>query len=810
MSRGKERRAAAAAERARALLEEGLAHHRAGRLEPARIAYEGVLARDPRHAEATGYLGILAHQSGDLAGAERHLRRAVALRPSEAANHDNLGALLEARGELEAALACYARAEGLEPGVADRAFNVAIVLERLGRADEAIASCRRASTLAPGDAEVLVKLGNLLRHAGRATEAEPAFRGALAVRPNAPGALNGLGIALTTLGRHPEAVRILRDAVAASPSDGRVQQNLGNALRAAGAHDDAMTAYRRAATLQPGAVEPLHSLGAAALEAGRPDLALAAWLDAVELAPRTHAVHRALEDLLRRAEPATYEPRLARFVERVLADDHGTAQHVARVAAATVVLRHRLEPADPPPADRLAAAVEALAADRLALALLARTVNEHATLEAWLVEIRGWLACPPSGDSALTDAHLALAVAIARQCHHNEHVWRLDERDAAFAGRLAERLGRLAAASAGAMTPSLEAAFVRAAMLTPPDRLDCAERLRAIDPEQWSPALRDLVRVTLHEPAEERARGAALPSLTEVDEARSGVVRDQYEESPYPRWLDPPMVADEDYRAWLGARFPGAELPERLGGPVDVLVAGCGTGNEAIAIARARRTARILGVDLSRASLGYAARMAQRLGVDNLELAQADIMHLEALGRRFDVIESSGVLHHMDDPTAGWGVLARCLHPGGVVKTAFYSRRARDPVRRARALVSELGLPASIEGVRTLRARLLREGADGPLAELLASPDLWSASGCRDLLFHPREHEYDLGELCRMAVEIGLRPLGLEVADPSVRTAYRAFAPDDATGNDLDAWERFEVANPRAFTGMYVLWCQRV
>ena len=57
----------------------------------------------------------------------------------------------------------------------------------------------------------------------------------------------------------------------------------------------------------------------------------------------------------------------------------------------------------------------------------------------------------------------------------------------------------------------------------------------------------------------------------------------------------------------------------------------------------------MLAVDLSLASLGYARRKSNALGLNNLT-RQADILELGRTGREFDVIESLGVLHHMADP----------------------------------------------------------------------------------------------------------------------------------------------------------------
>lgn len=49
---------------------------------------------------------------------------------------------------------------------------------------------------------------------------------------------------------------------------------------------------------------------------------------------------------------------------------------------------------------------------------------------------------------------------------------------------------------------------------------------------------------------------------------------------------------------------------------------------------------------------------------------QADILDLELMNQTFDIIESSGVLHHMKNPLAGWKVLANCLKPSGLMRVA--------------------------------------------------------------------------------------------------------------------------------------------
>ena len=112
----------------------------------------------------------------------------------------------------------------------------------------------------------------------------------------------------------------------------------------------------------------------------------------------------------------------------------------------------------------------------------------------------------------------------------------------------------------------------------------------------------------------------------------------------------------------------------------DVLVAGCGTGQHALDTASRFLNCNVLAVDLSLSSLSYAMRKTQELGVTNIEYMQGDILKLNQLERKFDIIESEGVLHHMDDPLAGWKVLVDRLRSDGLMKIGLYSDIARQRI----------------------------------------------------------------------------------------------------------------------------------
>src|SRR5439155_17359249 len=119
-----------------------------------------------------------------------------------------------------------------------------------------------------------------------------------------------------------------------------------------------------------------------------------------------------------------------------------------------------------------------------------------------------------------------------------------------------------------------------------------------------APASR-LLEQQVVEPSQEAA--TSIPQLTPIDDVVSIDVRRQYEESPYPRWVrSVPPATPAGIDAYLRAQFPSAPLRElRKERELDILVAGCGTGQHPILVAQQFVGARVLAVDLSRASLVY-------------------------------------------------------------------------------------------------------------------------------------------------------------------------------------------------------------
>ncbi len=291
------------------------------------------------------------------------------------------------------------------------------------------------------------------------------------------------------------------------------------------------------------------------------------------------------------------------------------------------------------------------------------------------------------------------------------------------------------------------------------------------------------------EPAEERRLAAEIPALTEIDDAVSLAVRQQYEENPYPRWVS--AAAGQPPGA------PSRQTPQAF----DALIAGCGTGLSTIEFAGGARNARILAVDLSRASLSYGQRMARELGLGNIEFAQADIMKLTSLGRQFDFIDASGVLHHLADPWEGWRILLSLLRAGGLMQVGLYSELARRNVVAARALIAEHGYQPTQDDIRRCRDDIF--ASDDPLLKSLASNgDFFTIGECRDLLFHVQEHRISLPEIKSFLAANDLQFAGFHLDALTLR-AFAIRFPAPAAAADLDCWHAFETEAPQTFAAMY-------
>ncbi|MEO8301028.1 MAG: tetratricopeptide repeat protein [Rhizomicrobium sp.] len=734
--------------------------HREGRLEEAEQLYRQVLAADPRHADSLHRLGVIAYQRGQHTPAETLLRKAIAQNSKPAAYHSHLSLALDAQGRLDEAVICCRTAISQDPNLADVHNNLGVLLMRLGRPQDALASYAKAIALVPALPEVHNNLGN----------------------------------ALLALDRVGEAAESYRQAVVLAPGFADAHANLAAVLYALGQWDEAILHFRRALEIAPGQPEILASLASVYLAQGDRRAALEAVLRslALEETPQARrAFVQCVKDIEQDAGP------LSALLLRALREGWDRPDDLAPVCAAVIKL------AIAPPLDRALFDDNDLAAltqDRLLEALLIRAPNLDIALERILTRARRHLLRSAT-DHPETHAALDFHAALARQCFINEYVFSQDDGELAQARQL--RASLIAALEKGETVPAAWVAAVASYFPLNSVSLRLAEGA-------WPEPVAALVIQQVEEPLEEQRLQTAIPRLTVISDSVSRLVQAQYEENPYPRWVaagssEPP----EDLISHLRRKFPHAAIAHRDPGPqlTDILVAGCGTGRNAIETAQRFKNARLLAVDLSLNSLGHAVRKSRGQGVrewDAIEYAQADLLELGSIPRRFDLIEAVGVLHHLADPYAGWRVLLSLLKPGGFMLLGLYSAAARRNLPALRARLAAGGYGTAADNVRRARQYLMQSGDHAA-----AHPDFFTISTCRDLLFHVQERALPLDDIAAFLRDNKLNFVGFSIED-AVLANYRQRYPQDRAATDLGHWHDFEADNPDCFSGMYQFWLQKV
>ena len=443
-----------------------------------------------------------------------------------------------------------------------------------------------------------------------------------------------------------------------------------------------------------------------------------------------------------------------------------------------------------------------LKSDLLLTALQRSVVMEAALERAFTVLRRALLLDVAPGrfeDRALT----AFALALLTQCRNNDYAWAETDEELQALEQIKLDKTALFAGNLGAGRQLIMLLLYRPmeSILSPDD----LEASRGIKPKP----LRDVIVAELERRAAEQAAKSGLPRLVPLSDETSLRVASQYEASPYPRWQSLHATQVPAMKNVL-SRFVDRSRLSFMDGPFDVLIAGAGTGKQALQASYVYGPkAKLLATDISAASLGYAASAATRLGVSNVEFLVADILDLDRLDRSFDIIECVGVLHHMADPWEGWRKLLGRLKPGGLMYIGLYSSTSRSNIRDLRAAADHPGAGCDDRTARAYRADLLARPDGTPGSELKISRDFYALNEFRDLLLHESEQHVSIADISKFLDANGLAFRGFTL-DPSVSNAFAEQHPGDVWPGSLAAWAEYEWAYPRTFDGMYRFWCERL
>jgi len=815
-----------------------------------------VIELDPSHDGARYNLGVALQFMGRLDEAAAAYRELIKQQATHAAACNNLGQVLRKQQKPDEAIDWFKKALDIDPGRTDIQNNLGLAYADQGNLDAAASIFMQILPTDPDNSETLNNLGRVRQLQSRHLEAVQHLERALEINPEYAEAHNTLANIFLATGRFAEAAGHFLHAIRIEPDNAAFHYNLGNAYQSQHKQPDAAREYRSALKIYPGYVEAWNNLGQCLLLQDEPWQAIECFRQALLIQPENAAIHHnasaalwrtgarkealehALQAILHAPGNRMFRQNFSQIAGMSTAPllDSGFEKelettlavrgidHQLLVSASLSLLAHRkrfadlLELAERQQSEVIASRImngelAEIFHNGLFHGILSETVMVDVRFERFLKILRRlFLELITSTNAAhasrLIIRELDFMCALACQCFNNEYIYLADSLEQQNAAKLIAsvetRLEKKDIPHGRLMTD-----LVVACMYAPLYRIRHHQSLLDIDQTTLPKAVHTLIKRQLIDPGTDLALYKQIETITPIDDETSQAVRDQYEGLPYPRWLDVSLHEPRPLADVFSSMFTHFRPSGSLSNTPSILIAGCGSGRHAIITATRFADAEILAVDLSKSSLAYAKRMANDLGVENIEFVQGDILKLDTLDKRFDIIESVGVLHHMADPLKGLKILLELLRPCGLINIGLYSKLARRSIIATQKFFHERGYNASDDDLRKAREEILALDLSDPMYSITSTQDFYSLSEFCDLAFHAHEVCYTLPEVARILDRFNLRFIGFELSDPAIKLHYKKLYPEDKNLTNLSNWSAFEHRFPDTFTEMYTFWSQR-
>lgn len=648
--------------------------------------------------------------------------------------------------------------------------NMGNALQEKGDLDSAIKCFTKALKIRPDFADAYSNMGNALKLKGDLDGAIASYRQALEIETNLPNIYNNLALVLKKQGQIDQAISNFEHALQLNPHSAMVYGNMGNALQEKGDLEAAIESYKRALKINPDYPEIYNNLGNA--------------LTNVSLSISIFGLQEIIISILNRKTVVRPKDIFNAAISQLKFEPSLQKIWSAKTQSSCN--------------QTLDQSVSSLSASPLLLKLLSACPVTDLKLEATLKEIRPYLLAKVLRNSKNFDI-LKFQAVLALQCFINEYLYPRSEAEK-------KDLKKLEIIVNDTLSKGEQPR---------PEHILCLASYEPLYKFKWcdflkpTSSIKSVFTQQVKEPEQENDLKYSIPIAKDITDQVSTKVRKQYEENPYPRWVNLSLefkpksiseVADQ-----LNLRVFDPEIL-KVKEP-NILNAGCGTGQHPIGTAVRFKNSKVLAFDLSLSSIAYAKRKTEELVIKNIEYIQADILNLSNLNREFDIVGCAGVLHHMENPIAGWRQLVGCLKPGGLMEIGLYSELGRQHIAKIREEIRSLGIGSSDDEMRSLRNWLIAS-PEAHHKQIIKSSDFYSLSTLRDLLFHVQEHRFTVTQIKDSLEKLGLKFCGFFSRRIISNFKERYSEADDLY--DLDKWQKYEAEFPKTFGGMYQFWCQKI
>tara|TARA_B100000945_G_scaffold35662_1_gene24140 strand:- start:1971 stop:4373 length:2403 start_codon:yes stop_codon:yes gene_type:complete len=730
-------------------------------------------------------------------------RKALKLDPNLTPAYSNLGTALADKGDVEAAMECYRSVVALDPNHEDVHFNIGSLQLKMGDTDLAMASFNNALAVKPNHFDAKNSMGFIFIIKEEYLAAIECFEQAIEFNPGFFVAYKNLGDALHRLEKYDSAITNFQRAIELNPKFAEAYFSLGNTYQGKGEIEKAIANYDLALKHKPSFVDAYYNLGTAYLKKGDCRAAISFFDKVVDIKSNDELAYRQISVALTKISITKYESELADITQKLL-NQKSFFWPVEMVYPVIKIIK--INP------------------NFKNLLTMSHQINHGTSAQKFLTELLKFplleqiitiCQVPDSDISELLEkAREALIVnlaelefdtkslrfysALAAQCFINEYIFEQSE----WAGKAVLELERGVEQNIkGGRQPPIEQIFALASFKP----LHKFSWITDLSENEFLNEILDLQVVSVKK---ERKIRESLPILGNISNETSLAVQSQYEENPYPRWiytqLEHTSISISTYIQASNLRTIENKTVSCMS--PNILIAGCGTGQHAIQVASLFKDSHILAVDISANSLAYAKRKTEELGISTIEYMQADILSLSQLDQKFEIVECSGVLHHMKSPMAGWENLKGLLKPGGLMRIGLYSSLARKHIRKLREEITKLNVGTDAESLKSFRQTIMNSQISHRV-RLRSVMDLYSLSEFRDLLFHVEEHQFSIPQIAECLAILDLSFCGF--VNEKVIHPFEMKYGDPNDLYDLQKWDAFEKDNPDIFANMYQFWCQK-
>lgn len=263
------------------LLNDAIAEHKSGHLQPALEKYKRILKSVPKHLDALQLTGLAYFQAGQNDKSVKYIERAIKVAPNQSSFHNNLGLAYAAQDKHEKAIKCYKKAIDINANYPDAMHNLANSFKKIKKPKSAIKYYKNAIKLKPDYYQAYNELATALQSTGKTEEAIKQIQKALTINSNDYSIYNNLGIIQRAHNQPDKAINSLKIALSLIknqnessniPSKELIILNMYNAIGVAyidlGQFDNAIDSFNDALSINSSNIEAIFCKSTAFLSNG--------------------------------------------------------------------------------------------------------------------------------------------------------------------------------------------------------------------------------------------------------------------------------------------------------------------------------------------------------------------------------------------------------------------------------------------------------------------------------------------------------------------------------------------------------------